>query len=470
MADYMYDVAIIGAGPGGYVAGIRAGQLGLKACVIEKDKPGGVCLNVGCIPSKALIRQAELFHDGKAALEAAGASVDLSGWTYRPAWKKSRDAAAKLSRGVQFLLKKNGVDYIEGSARLSGAREVELEGGRKITAAAVIVATGSRPRELPGFEFDEDRVLSSTGALMLEEAPKSLAVLGAGAIGMELAFVMNAFGAKVTVVELLDRALPLEDEETAAVVAKEFKRSGIEILTGAKALGVDRSADGIKLRVQAKDGTESVVEAERLLVGVGRAPNTAGLGLEELGVRLERGYVRVGDYMETDVAGVYAIGDIAPSLQLAHVASKEGEIAAEHIAHVLKGSPLPKEKRVDPLLVPSAVYCEPQVGSFGLSEAKAKETGVRHAVARFPFRGIGKAVATEAPEGMVKLVYDPETTEILGASVVGAAATEVVHELLLAKGAELLAEDLADLVHAHPTISEGVMEAARAALGRAVHA
>jgi dihydrolipoamide dehydrogenase len=304
---------------------------------------------------------------------------------------------------------------------------------------------------------------------MLEVVPKSLAVLGAGAIGMELAFVMNAFGAKVTVVELLDRALPLEDEETAAVVAKEFKRAGIEILTGAKALGVERSPDGIKLRVQAKDGAESVVEAERLLVGVGRAPNTEGLGLEELGVKLERGYVRVGDYMETDVAGVYAIGDIVPSLQLAHVASKEGEIAAERIAHVLKGTPVPREKRVDPLLVPSAVYCEPQIGSFGLSEARAKESGVRHAVARFPFRGIGKAVATEAPEGLVKLVYDPETTEILGASVVGTAATEVVHELLLAKGAELLAEDVADLVHAHPTISEGVMEAARAALGRAVH-
>jgi len=470
MSDSSYDLVVIGAGPGGYVAAIRAAQLGLKTAVVERDELGGVCLNVGCIPSKALIHSASLFRAGRAALEAAGAGVDLSGFDYEKVWRLSRKAADRLSKGVGFLLKKNGVEVVKGSARLAGPRRVAVEGSGELEARAVILATGSRSKTVPGFEFDEKTVLSSTGVLMAKELPKSLLVLGAGAIGMEMAFVMSAFGVEVTVVELMERALPLEDAESAALVAKEFGRRGVKILTGRRATRLERGPDGAKLFLSAADGAETSVEAERILVAVGRSPNTEDLGLEALGVRLERGFVPVGDWQETQVSGVYAIGDIVATPLLAHVASKEGEIAAGRIAQLLKGASEPSERRVDPLLVPNAVYCEPELASFGLSEARAVEQGVAHAVARFPYRGIGKAVAIDDYEGQAKLVFDPASGAILGATVVGAQATELVHELLLASRSELRLEDIADTIHAHPTLSELVMETARSALGRAIHA
>lgn len=476
MEERRFDLVVIGAGPGGYVAAIRAAQLGLGVAVVERGSVGGVCLNVGCIPSKALIHEAGLFLEGRRALEDAGVKLDFSGFDYAAVWRKSRTAADRLSRGVAYLLKKNGVELVRGTARLSGPRRVAVEGpdSGELVAGAVVLATGSRPRVLPGFPFDERLVLSSTGLLMQERLPRRLAILGAGAIGMETAYAMGAFGVEVTVVELLDRVLPLEDAEASAVVAKAFTSRGARILVGTRAVGW-RSAgegegEGIVLSLEGKDGSRSELEADQALVSAGRSPNIEGLGLEELGVRLSRGFVETDDWMETSAAGIYAIGDIVASPLLAHVASKEGEIAASHAAAVLQGRPPPAERRLDPLLVPSAVYCEPEVGSFGLSEASAREGGVPHAVARFPYRGIGKAVAVGAAEGQVKLVHDPGSGEILGASVVGAGATEVVHELLLAKRAELLLGDVADMVHAHPTISEGLMEAARAGLGRAVHA
>ncbi|PKL24723.1 MAG: dihydrolipoyl dehydrogenase [Spirochaetae bacterium HGW-Spirochaetae-3] len=469
--DTEYDVAVIGAGPGGYVAAIRAAQLGLKACVIEKDRPGGVCLNVGCIPSKSLIHAAGLVGDAE-GLRALGAVVDLSGLDYSRAFAASRKAAERLSKGVQFLLKKNGVDYRTGAARFASAREVSIEGSEPIRAKAFIIATGSRPRELPAFPFDEKAVLTSTGALMLKAVPKRAVILGAGAIGMELGYVWNMFGSDVTIVEAMDRILPIEDADAAAVVRKAFEARGVRFVTGALATGMERSGDGLRVLLQTAGNREplSPLEADALLVAVGRVPNSSGLGLEELGVRVERGFIEVGDFYETSAAGVYAIGDVVATPLLAHVASKEGEISAERIASLVKGSKPPVERRVDLSTVPSAVYCDPELASFGLSAEKAAATGVAHAVYSFPYRGVGKAVAVEKPEGFAKIVHDPATGEILGAVVVGDRATDVIHELLLARKAELTVDDVADMMHAHPTIAEAVMEAAKGSLGRAVHA
>lgn len=452
-----YDLLVIGSGPGGYVAAIRASQLGLKCAVVEKDKPGGVCLNIGCIPSKALIHHAEEFRSLD-SLKKLGVGIDTGSFDYAKVHKKSRVAADKLSKGVRFLLKKNEVEYIEGHARLSGPREVTV-GDKKLTAKNVLIATGSRPRELPSFEFDEERVISSTGALMLTELPGSLVILGAGAIGMEFAHVMNAFGVEVTVVEMLDQILPLEDPEAAAVLEKDFKRRKITMLTGAKASTLSKTGNGVKLTLD--NGDE--LAANMLLVAVGRAPNSEDLGLEDIGVETEKGFITVGDYYETSVPGVFAIGDVIATPLLAHVASKEGEIAVEHIAG---HSP---EKRLDEDLIPSAVYTEPQVASFGPTETQAKERGISFEKAVFPYRGAGKSVAIEKSDGIVKILYAPNTSEILAAHVAGAEATELIHELLLAKKAELLPEDIATMVHAHPTLSESVMEAARTAEGWAIH-
>ena len=463
MADY--DLVVIGSGPGGYVAAIRANQLGMKAAVIEKEKPGGVCLNVGCIPSKALIHQAEVFSSRK-ELEEMGFKVDASGFTYGSVFKKSRQAADKLSKGVQGLLKKNKVDYIEGTGVITAKGEVTVTDAngkaQKLKGKNILIATGSRPREIPGFEFDEKQVLSSTGALYLEELPKSLIILGGGYIGMEFAHVMSSFGVKVTVVEMLERIVPNSDPEAVAVLEKDILKRGVEILTSTKAEKLTKGKDGIKLEVSDKNGKKTL-EAEKLLVSVGRAPNTEGLGLEKVGVKTDRGYITVGDYYQTTSSGIFAIGDCVPTLQLAHVASKEGEIAVEFMAghH--------PEKTVDPDLIPAAIYTEPQIASFGPTEAQAKERGLNFEKAVFPYRGAGKSVAIGHPDGIVKILFDKKTHEFIAAHVAGHTATELIHELLLGKRSELLPEDIATMIHAHPTLSEAVMETARAAEGWAIH-
>jgi dihydrolipoamide dehydrogenase len=459
---YDYDLVVIGAGPGGYVAAIRASQLGMKAAVIEKDKPGGVCLNIGCIPSKALIHQAEIFH-AAGELEGLGVKVDRSGFDYGEVFKKSRKAADMLSKGVSFLLKKNKVEYITGTAEITGPNEVSIDGSKTISGKNILVATGSRPREIPGFPFDEKKVLSSNGALMLEKLPKSIIILGGGFIGVEFAHIMHSFGVEVQVVELLDRLLPIEDEESSAVLTRSFKKRKIGMHTSTKATGMKSTKDGIVLSIEKKDGEKAELKAEMLLVVVGRAPNTEGIGLEKVGVKTEKGFIQAGDYYQTSVPSIYAIGDVVATPQLAHVASKEGEIAVEHMAGK---EPVP---RIDPHTIPSAVYCEPQVASFGYKEYEAKKEGVSYEKASFPYRGAGKSVAIEKPDGHVKILSDPETSEILGAHVVGAEATELIHELLLAKSAELLPADMAEMIHAHPTLSEALMEAARAVEGWAIH-
>ena len=463
MATYDYDVVVIGAGPGGYVAAIRATQLGLTAAVVEKEAPGGVCLNWGCIPSKSLIHHAELVHSAP-ALAKIGATVDTAGIDYAAVHKASRAAATKLSKSVQALLKRKKVDYIEGTATFSGPHELSIDGKGTVSGANIIIATGSRPKEIPTFAFDGKKVLSSRDMLSLTSLPKKLVILGAGAIGMEFAYVMNAFGVEVTVVEMLDQVLPLEDAAAVDVIAKAFKRSKITMLTGTKAKGVDTKGKGVTLTIEGPDGAEKALSADMMLVAVGRAPNTQSLGLETVGVTTERDFIVVGDYYQTGVEGIYAIGDVTNSPLLAHVASKEGEIAVEHIAghH--------PEPRIDPDLIPSAVYCQPEIGSFGLTERAAKERGVAYRSITFPYRGAGKSVAVEKGDGLVKIVYDEGTNEILGAHVVGHNATELVHELLLAKNAELLPEDIATMIHAHPTLSEAVMEGARAVMGWAIHA
>ncbi len=461
MASYDFDLVVIGSGPGGYVAAIRANQLGLKAAIVEKEKPGGVCLNVGCIPSKALIHQAEIVASRK-ELEELGFKVDDSGFDYAKVFKKSRQAADRLSKGVSALIKKNRIEYLEGNAKLSGPHEVTVDGGKKITGKFLLIATGSRPREIPGFEFDEKQVLSSTGALYLEELPKSLIILGGGYIGMEFAHVMNAFGVEVTVVEMLDRIIPTADPEAVGILEKDIRRRGVEIMTGSKAEKLTRGKSGVKLEVSGKDGRKTL-EAEKLLVSVGRAPNSEDLGLENVGVKTEKGFIKVGDYYQTDAAGIYAIGDVVATMQLAHVASKEGEIAVEHMAG---HGP---EKAIDPDLIPAAIYTEPQIASFGPTEAQAKERGLSFAKAVFPYRGAGKSVAVGKPDGLVKILYSPETHEFLAAHVAGSNATEIIHELLLGKRSELLPEDIATMIHAHPTLSEAVMEAARVAEGWAIH-
>lgn len=462
MADYKYDLVVIGSGPGGYVAAIRATQLGLSVAVIEKEKPGGVCLNVGCIPSKALIHQAEIFGYQK-DLEELGIAVDASKFDYKNVYKKSRQAADRLSKGVQGLLKKNKVEYIEATASLKTQHEVALDNGEVITAKNILIATGSRPREIPGFEFDEKQVLSSTGALYLEKLPKSIIILGGGYIGMEFAHVMSSFGVAVTVVEMLDRVIPLSDPEVVSVLEKDFKRRPVEIMTGTMAKKLTKNKSGIKLEVGTSEG-DKTLEADMLLVSVGRAPNTENIGLDKVGIKTEKGFIKVRDYYQTDVSGIYAIGDVVATPQLAHVASKEGEIAVEHMAghH--------PEMRVDPDLVPAAIYTEPQIASFGPTEDEAKERGLAFEKAVFPYRGAGKSVAIGHPEGMVKLLYNKESGELIAAHIVGHNATELIHELLLGKRSELLPEDIATTIHAHPTLSEAVMEAARAAEGWAIHA
>ena len=463
MSDQRLDAIIIGAGPGGYVAAIRAAQLGLKVAVVEMDTPGGVCLNWGCIPSKNLIQQAEDYHV-LAAMEKLGVKIDRSGLDYGKVHANSRTAANTLAGGVAGLLRKNKVTVIKGRARLAGPGKVAVEGGETLSAKNILIATGSRPLAVKGFEFDEQQVLSSSGILDLKQLPKSLVILGGGAIGCEFAFVMNAFGVAVTVVEMTEHLLPTEDFECAAVLAENFAKAGITVHTGTRATALTRSAKGVSVALSSPSG-DITVKAEKALVVFGRRPNTENLGLETVGLKADtRGFIPVGDYNQTSAKGVFAIGDVTSTPLLAHVASREGELAVEFIAG--HGGAI---KQVDPAVVPSAIYCEPQVAGFGLREDDAKSQGIAIRKSVFPYRGIGKAVAVGKSEGLVKLIADPNTGEILGAHVVGLNATEILHEVLLAKTAELLPEDITAMIHAHPTLSEGIMEAALGLTGAPVH-
>lgn len=462
-----YDLAVIGAGPGGYVAAILGAQKGLTIGLVEMTDLGGVCLNWGCIPSKSLIYNASRLLAAR-KLEKFGFELSMKKPSYKFVHAASRTAVSELKNGVASLLAKNSVDVFRAKATLVGRNEISLEGAGggtdSISASSILVATGSQPAALPGFVFDEERILSSTGALALTRLPGSLVILGGGAIGCEFAYVMNAFGVKVRLVELADRILPGEDAEAGKILQSEFQQRGIEIFTSARAVTWKQSSSGILIEVEAKT-TKSQIECDKILVAVGRNPNSKGIGLEAQGVACdERGYVVTGDHYETTAAGIYAIGDVTDGPALAHMASKQAEIVVDRVTG---RQDVPT--RVDPAAVPSAIFCEPQVASFGLNEEAAARYGLKIKKSVFPFRALGKAIAVEEQIGQVKVLSDPATGEILGGHIIGHNATELIHELLLAKTCEVTAQELTHMVHAHPTFSEAVFEASLGVGGRPIH-
>lgn len=455
-----YDLAIIGSGPGGYIAAVRAGQLGLKTAVIEREETlGGVCLNWGCIPTKALIKNAEMVRFLQTKADEFGISFSDPSYGWDRSVARSRQVVKRMTRGVAGLMKKNKVDVIRGTARFQGPRALSLEGGEvdAVEADHVIIATGSRARLLPGMKADGERVLVSRHAVVLDEVPARLLVMGAGAVGMEFAYVYAAYGAEVTVIEMLDRVLPLEDPEAGQLVARRFEMSGIGLRTSTRVEDVAVGESGVRLTVRSGD-EEEVLEGDKVLVAIGRAANTEDLGLEAAGVEVEGGFVKVDRELRTTADGVYAIGDVAGPPMLAHKASHEGVQAVERIA----GLPV---HPLDPSYIPNCTYCQPQVASVGMTAAQAEAAGYEVKVGKFPFVGAGKAVAIAEHEGWVKIVSDARYGEILGATIVGPDATELIHELVLARTAELTVDEIVATVHAHPTLSEAVHEAALAVAG-----
>jgi dihydrolipoamide dehydrogenase len=461
-----FDLIIIGSGPGGYVAAIRAAQLGLKVACVEAEHLGGVCLNIGCIPTKALLASAfmvsEMGEAEKHGIIAKDVTFDLG-----PAQARSRRVADQMKKGVAHLFKKNKVTHIEGFGRLKGKGKVEVEaaGGNKTVydAAHVIIATGSRPRDLPTLKIDEDRIWSSTGALMQAKAPGSLFIVGAGAIGMEFADVYASYGTKVTVVEALDRILPLEDAEISKFMERTYQKRGMEIHTSARFESAKVSKTGVTVTFKDKAGATQSKDVDYVLSAVGRVPNSSGIGLESVGVKVsDRGFIVVDDHMRTNVPGVYAIGDVAGNQLLAHKASHEGIVCVEHIAGKGHGT-------VDYGNVPNCTYCHPEVASVGLTEEQAKAKGHDIEVGKFPWIGIGRAVASGHTDGFIKVIRDKRYSEILGAHIVGPHATDLIAEFVVGRHLESTVEELEKAMHPHPTFSEGVSEAALAALGRPIH-
>jgi dihydrolipoamide dehydrogenase len=461
MEDTDYDVVIIGGGPGGYVAAIRAAQLGLKTAMVEHDEVGGVCLNWGCIPSKALLRNAEVLTLFQRANEF-GISFDNLRYDFGKAISRSRTVVKRLTSGVEALLKKNKVDHVNGHARLRDAQTVEIEGdSRTLTAANVIVATGARTRPVPGLEVDGERLITSREALELSEVPSPVVIVGGGATGVEFAYLYRAYGADVTVVEMLPNLVPNEDEEMGQQLERSFGRRGINVLTGSRVMDVKKGPGGAKLSVETPDGTKEL-ECRKVLVAVGVQGNSDGLGLEELGIEVERSFIKVDERMQTRVPGIYAIGDVTGKLLLAHVAQAQGIVAVETIAG-MKSTPLDYKK------MPRATYCQPQVTSFGYTEKEAIDMGYSVKVGRFPFRANGKALALGESDGLVKVVVDGDSGEIIGAHMIGAEVTEMLPELMLTSLLEGSVKELGALVHSHPTLSEAVKEAALAVDGEAIH-
>ena len=459
MSDY--DVIVIGSGPGGYVAAIRAAQLGMRTAVVERSEVGGVCLNWGCIPSKALLRNAEVLSLFQRAADF-GISVDNLRYDFSAAIDRSREVVKRLTTGVSYLLKKNSVEYIEGSAGLKDSNTVEVEGsGQSLTTDNVIIATGARFRELPTLPVDGKVVITSREALELRQVPLRVVIVGGGATGVEFAYLYRMYGAQVTLVELLPRLVPLEDEEVSSHLEQAFDKQGINSMTGSKVDSVQTDTGTAKVTISNGAGT-SEIECDKVLVAVGMQGNTEDMGLEELGVVTERGFIVIDDSMATNVPGVHAIGDVTGKLLLAHVASAQGVTAVETIA----GLAPPK---LDYDLMPKATYCKPQVASFGLTEDQARERGYSVKTGKFPFSASGKAIALGETDGMVKLVVDAELGDVLGAHMIGAEVTELLGELSLARMLESTTKELGWLVHPHPTISEMLKEAALAAEGEAIH-
>jgi dihydrolipoamide dehydrogenase len=456
------EALVIGAGPGGYVAGIRLGQLKKKALVVERDKPGGICLNVGCIPSKALINAAKTFdkvrHGADIGILADNLRVDMA---KMQTWKS--EVVTKLTGGVRSLLKANGCDYRTGTARFVSRNTVELvekTGKIIIEAEHIVIATGSRPIEIPGFEFDGNRIVDSTGALDFSAVPERFVVIGGGYIGIEIGTLYAKLGSKVTVIEALPGILAGNDPEIVQLVARKLKKLGVEVLTGAKAKSWAEK-DGRAVVTVEVDGKEATVEADKVLVAVGRRPNSEGLGLEEIGVKIERGFVPVDRQLRTNVPGVYAIGDVAGQPMLAHKASHEAEVVAEVIAG--------HQAAMDVRCIPAVIFSDPEVATAGLTADEATKRGSTVKIGKFPFAALGRAIANADTDGFVKVVIDAGSKEVLGIQVVGNGAPDIIAEAALAIEMGAVADDLSLTIHAHPTLPEAIMEAAKASLGEAIH-
>jgi dihydrolipoamide dehydrogenase len=472
MADNTYDAIIIGSGPGGYVAAIRGAQLGLRMAVVEKSFLGGICPNWGCIPTKALLRTAEVYHQLTHAKDY-GLSAKEVGFDAAAIVKRSRGIADQMSNGVGFLLRKNKVDVIWGTATVTAPGKVSVKaadnppkgalGGGDYSAKHVVIATGARPRALPGLEPDGKLIWTYFEAMVPPAIPKSLLVVGSGAIGIEFASFYRTLGAEVTVVEILPQILPVEDEEIAAHARKRFEKQGIKILTDAKVSKLDKGKDSVTATIETKDGKKQEIKADRVISAVGVVGNIENLGLEKLGVKTDRGTIVIDGHGRTSVPGVYAIGDVAGPPMLAHKAEHEGVVCVEAIAG-LKPHPM------DKLKVPGCTYCTPQIASVGLTEKKAKDAGFDVRVGRFPFIANGKAIALGEPEGLAKTVFDKKTGQLLGAHLVGAEVTELIQGFVVAMNLETTEEELIHSVFPHPTLSETMHESVLAAYGRGIHA
>lgn len=460
-----YDLIVIGSGPGGYVAAIRASQLGLKTAIVEKENLGGICLNWGCIPTKALLKSAQVFeyiqHAADYGISVAAPKADFAGIV-----KRSRGVAEGMSKGVQFLMKKNKIDVIAGTGKLKKGGKVEVKdaAGKTTEYAAkhIILATGGRSRELPNIKQDGKKIIGYREAMVLPTLPDSMVVMGSGAIGMEFAYFYSTLGTKVTVVEFLDNALPREDKDVSKEVEKIFKKKGINILTGTAVEGVDTTGKKCVATLKSKDGKVEKLECDIVLSAVGIATNIEGIGLEETGVKTEKGLVVVDDFYRTNVPGVYAIGDIVKGPALAHVASAEGITCVEKIAGK---NPEP----IDYNNIPSCTYCSPEVASVGYTEEQAKEKGYQVKVGKFPFTASGKASAAGSKEGFVKVIFDARYGEWLGCHMVGANVTEMVAEVVAARKLETTGHEIIKSIHPHPTMSEAIMEAVAAAYGEVIH-
>ena len=461
-----YDVAVIGAGPGGYVCAIRASQNGLKTAIIDKQWLGGVCLNVGCIPSKALLKNAELAHTLRERADEFGISFDNLKIDYASAVKRSRKVSKRLTRGVSFLMKKNNIDVYTGEAKINAQKEISIVDAKgesqQISAKNIVIATGSSAIIPGAWQADGEHIISYQEAILQEKLPQSVVIIGAGAIGAEFATIWSSFGTKVTMVEMLPNILPLEDEEISNELAKAFTKRGIDMLTGHKVEAVEASQEGVIVKVSSSEG-EKTLEAEQALVAIGFRPNSSGIGLEEAGVAMDKkGNVEVNERMASNIPGIWAIGDVTGKVLLAHVASTQAILCADAMAG----------KETTPInydMIPHATYCQPQVASFGMSEAKAKENGKEIKVGRFPFQANGKALGLGDSSGFIKIISDANYGEILGAHLIGPEVSELLPELTLAQSMELTAEEIAHNIHAHPTLSEVILEAAEGVEGQSIH-
>ena len=462
--DQSFDVAVIGSGPGGYVAAIRAAQLNLKTVLIERENLGGICLNWGCIPTKALLKSAETYALFKEA-DSFGIHADKLQYDFKKIIERSRKVADINSKGVGFLMKKNKIDVLKGQGRIKSpsAIEVSSEEGKTTTIEAkhIIIATGGRPRNIPGIEIDGKAIIEYRKAMSPEKKPKSMVIVGAGAIGIEFAYFYNQFDTKITIIEMLDQILPIEDHEVSELLAKNFKKNKIDIHTSTKVAAIKKTKNGVTVTYN-KGGKEESLEAEVALIAIGIQGNVEDMGLEKAGVKVEKSFIPVDTWYQTNVKSIYAIGDITGPPLLAHVASHEAIICVEKIA----GHPT---HALDYNSIPGCTYCQPQIASIGMTERKAKEAGHDLLIGRFPYAASGKARAIGEREGFVKLIFDKKYGELLGAHIIGAEATELIAELSVAKNLETTAESLLRSIHAHPTLSEMIMEAAGDALGGAIH-